>query len=288
MPSLPADDLAAGREALGSWEHCEVLGVPARRHTGLDGGSVTVVPGRGGKIVSLVTPSGREWLVQPDPMTWPDPGERFTEAEMCGWDECIPTVSACILSTGESLSDHGDAWSRPWSSVVRGGGLTTEVVGVDLEYSLARTITPVLGGLDLSYRLVRAGEPRPIGWAAHPQFLAEASTVVELEVDRVFENGRALPWSPELGLPPPGTGRKLWADPEPAATRAVLRHGSDALALSWAGAGYLALWCEDGLYSRHRVIAVEPSTGWGDRAADNGAPLVGDSVPVCWRLGLRW
>lgn len=284
-----------------SWHPADYLGVPAFAYGGGgDGGAlIAVVPGRGGKIVSLVGPSGREWLVQPRPERWARPGPRFVDAEMCGWDECAPTVDPCELDSGDLLSDHGDLWDVPWEYALRGRSLTTVVRGRDFDYTFERTILPAEGGFDLLYRADRDGPARPFGWTAHPQFLAPAGTRVELDVDEVIDVAAPdtpVQWRPALAEPPEGGWRKVWTLPDRAVISASLVHpDGDRLVLTWSGdvAPYLGVWCEDHVYSHERVVALEPSTAWHDAtsaAAKLGTvPFIGTGLPpLMWALTVRW
>src|SRR5258708_3512413 len=87
----------------------------------VDNGSLrlTLVPELGGKIVSLIrNESGYEYLLHP-----PDPereyrpcnyADRFEEYGPSGFDECLPTVAACLYPeepfSASRLPDHGDVW----------------------------------------------------------------------------------------------------------------------------------------------------------------------------------
>src|SRR5665213_68842 len=78
---------------------------------------LTILPEFGGKIASLRW-KGRELLqtpllpIQPRTQTM-----SFDEADASGWDECLPSVSACSVPTAAGLTripDHGDLWRVAW------------------------------------------------------------------------------------------------------------------------------------------------------------------------------
>ncbi|WP_146192463.1 hypothetical protein [Cellulomonas sp. WB94] len=175
---------------------------PAHRVVGGTGLTALVVPGRGGKIASLRDGTGREWLAQPGP-TLPAPARgpvSFVDAEMCGWDECAPTVDADTLD-GTPLADHGEAWTTPWTSRAAGAW---GYDGRSLPYRFSRRIEPTGTGLDLVYTAeATAGGPVPFQWAAHPQFVAPPGSRVVLppqvlHVDGIYGVDGRQPWTDEL------------------------------------------------------------------------------------------
>lgn len=246
----------------------------------ISGGGLTmiIVPGRGGKIVSLRDVDGVEWLLgPPDPLPPPArPGDDFEQAEMCGWDECAPTIDAGRLADGTELPDHGDLWTATWS--VSEDGATLEAAGSVLPYGFRREVRPTATGLELHYR-VTAERELPFLWAAHPQFLAPPGTMIEWPAgpDRVIdvypEVGPERPWTAEAAMidsVPPGTGRKVYLPPDQPVGAVVLRRPDGrALRLSWDPAvlPYLGLWYDRHAVARADVIAPEPSTGFYDSLA---------------------
>ena len=141
-----------------------------------------VVPRRGAKIASLRT-GGREWLLQPRPPLPPParPGSSFVKAEMCGWDEMVPTVDACQLPDGTRLPDHGEAWTADWKVARDGDTLLAEARGTVLPWRLRRRISVDGEDLLVDYELgVTGSEPVPLMWTAHPQFAVGSDTLVHL------------------------------------------------------------------------------------------------------------
>ena len=84
---------------------------------GISGGGITVqVDVADGARITSLTSGDREWLAPSGPRS---PGA-FVQPGSGGWDEVIPTVSACTLVdgsafTGTVLADHGDAWQTAWT-----------------------------------------------------------------------------------------------------------------------------------------------------------------------------
>src|SRR5919108_2274350 len=79
-----------------------------------------ILPELGAKMTSLVRlESGHEFLLQPQrPLRRASYGDAFAEFDTSGFDECVPTVSACRLASGQELPDHGELWSVPWQTEV--------------------------------------------------------------------------------------------------------------------------------------------------------------------------
>jgi hypothetical protein len=235
------------------------------------------VPSRGGKIVSLVDASGREWLAQPRPPLPPLGSTGFVDGDMCGWDECAPTIDACSIElpsagTPTVVPDHGEAWPVGWQDA---GDGWFGYAGRALPYVFARTIVATTTGLRLRYR-VEARSAMPFLWAAHPQFTAPTGTRVLLppEIESVTgtygltgDHG----WDADLARVdtlPVGGARKVWLRAgDRAAWAALVRPDGTRLRLSWDPAlvPYLALWFDHGAFAREPVVALEPATGRQDR-----------------------
>ncbi|WP_152361873.1 hypothetical protein [Microlunatus speluncae] len=268
--------------------------------------TMIMVPGRGGKIVSLVDDHGTEWLLgPPDPLPAPArPGDVFTEAELCGWDECAPTIAAGRLADGTELPDHGELWTTAWSTPTdQDGSAALEVGGTALPYTLRREVAATETGLELRYRVSAEARPVPFLWAAHPQFLAPPGTMIELpdRVERVIdvhaEPGVEHRWNAGLAgidTVAVGTGRKVYLPPTEAVGSAALRRPEGrALRLSWDPAivPYLGLWYDRRAFARADVIAIEPTTGYYDSLAEavtrDRVTTVQPGHPLEWTLALE-
>lgn len=263
------------------------------------GGGLTaaVLSSRGAKIVSLTDDGGNEWLLAPSgPLDRPPPpGTPFIDAEMCGWDECAPSIVACEAPDGRWLPDHGDLWDAAWS--VDGDAMTAH--GTSLPYDFTRTIVPIDRGLRFDYRVATSGdEDLPLLWATHPQFTAPAGSRVELDspivIDALDERDRRCELTAELSTIDSvevGGCRKIYADPDRTLASAVLEvPGRGRLRLRWSAtvAPYLGVWFDNGAFARQPVIALEPSTGFYDSLADavrNRRVLIIEAArPVTWSL----
>jgi hypothetical protein len=272
-------------------------GQPALVYAG-GGLTATVLPERGGKIAALVDGAGRDWLVTgPDPLP-PRPayGASFIEAEMCGWDEMVPTIDACTVD-GVPLPDHGEAWRAAWQET----GDALVYAGERWPYRISRTITHLAGGLRLGYRLAAtADRPVPVLWAAHPQFPAPPGTRIVLPaqvrevLDIQLRPAAPMPWdeaTATLDSLAFGDSRKVYVHRDrPVGWAAVRWPDGSWLRLRWdpERVPYLGLWFDNRRYAAEPVVALEPSNAWYDaldRAVGHGtAPLLHPDQPLDWTL----
>jgi hypothetical protein len=272
---------------------------------------VTVLPRHGAKIASLrYLPTEREWLEQPDRELRepPEYGSVFTDGDMFGWDEMVPTIIGCTypdgLHRGVTLPDHGEVWTLVWSAERDGEALVCRTMGRVLPYRLTRTMRVEGSRLQLDYELATTGStPLWLLWAAHPQFvISQFGTRVVLppEVNRLVDvtPGRrphTVHWpsaavESSLGLPK-GVGRKLYLPPEAHVGAVALIDGDDCwLRLAWnpTVVPYLGIWLDNGAYARHPVIALEPTTGYYDDLAlavsQGRLPRVPPEQPLQWSV----
>lgn len=157
---------------------------------------LVVVPEIGGKIVSLQSRTGREWLWQNPHFPLrrpPSDASDFGLFDCGGWDEIFPTVSPCRLPDSpwgdRVLVDHGELWYRPWSVVSaeftaeHGVTLSLAVDDPQLPFRFERTLTLASGSapLVISYTLERRSHmPLPYIWAAHPILSVNPGDRIEL------------------------------------------------------------------------------------------------------------
>ena len=180
--------------------------------------SVDVLPALGGKVASM-RKNGIELLQQPllpyAPRTLSSP---FEESDASGFDECLPSVSACEFNgvLGQvSIPDHGEFWRIPHDVVSASDtevrlAATGTVLPLRLERRLRVASEP--GGpkgdvLQIDYRLENTGS-RTIqyAWSAHPLLAVEAGDRIHLPPGietvmvensaghRLGSNGKVHPW----------------------------------------------------------------------------------------------
>lgn len=274
-------------------------GIPAVRYSA-GGTAVTVVPARGAKIVSLRDGADREWLAQGDGLP-PDPGAAFVDAEMCGWDECIPTIVRSRTQHGAVAADHGDAWDRAWGEEAD-ARVSIALPSVDATVERDLSIDAE-GVLTLSYRVTAAARGAEVLWAAHPLFRLGLD-------DRIGIDAAGALWDVSDGSPvresrppeasvnaplAPGTSAKYYTDPDERPRWARIdRAQGGALVLSWAGAAVrtLGVWIDRSRFAVEDVVAFEPSTGWYDsleNAALTGRVLrLGPEESVEWTVSVAF
>lgn len=272
-----------------------------------------VQPDRGARIVSLQGADGWEWLTASERTPSTGTGLPFVRPGMGGWDEVAPTVQtdpdaeAPSGSRLPALPDHGDVWNIPWR--VDHAGPDRLAVSVELPsmpVTLFRTITATESGLRFLYRATTTSlDPLPLLWCAHPQFAAGPGTDVALESGGVHiapdltemypGEGKALDFAarPRHATMPAGTSLKAFVDPEIRADAAVLSLPTGrSLRLDWDSRQlpYLGVFWDNGEFAAEPVLAVEPSTGWGERlsAATRQKRVLTVSLerPLEWELQL--
>jgi galactose mutarotase-like enzyme len=143
---------------------------------GLD---VALLPEVGGKIISLRSASGREWLWQTRrrPFQRLTYGASFEDQDISGFDECFPGIGAgpypAFPWQGTAIPDHGELWTLPWESILEGDTLVLRVHGVRFPYQLEKRLTleQETATLRINYRLTNLA-PFPLRylWSAHPLF----------------------------------------------------------------------------------------------------------------------
>lgn len=302
----------------------------SERVEGGGGLSCTVDAERGARILSLRSDGTHgpeaEWLA-PSTDQWPPPTDMegrpvFARPGMGGWDEAIPTVAASILTDGTSLADHGEAWSRSWmlGDSVAGRALntvTTSVLLTSMPLTVTRTISPTADGIRLTYHASTSSPlPLPFLWSAHPQFVAEPGTTVQLLassstqaavrpepgsspglIEEYPDLGRrhdfSLAGSDVLERLRPGTSLKVFVDPQLDVAVALLRkRDGSTLRLSWQSRTrlYLGLFWDKAEFAGAPVIALEPSTGFGDSAAaaerSGRIAMISAFSPLDWHLDI--
>lgn len=155
---------------------------------------VVAIPSLGMKLTNLRRLGGREWLWRNDqiPLAPPRAGASYVEtADSGGWDECFPTVGACLVPGAPPgtppLPDHGELWTAAWISSVSDTSLGTTLVGsaqgAVFPYDFHRQITldPEEPVVHFRYRLRHTGDrPFPWIWSAHPLLNVQPGSVLTL------------------------------------------------------------------------------------------------------------
>ncbi|MDP9028402.1 MAG: hypothetical protein M3N46_12800 [Actinomycetota bacterium] len=262
---------------------------------------------RGARIVSIQGANGREWLAPStdnEPTSWGDP---FVRNGMGGWDEIVPSVAATRLADGTCIPDHGDAWSVPWTIEAHSASVVTLAVQLtSMPIRLTRTVSATASGVRLSYRATTSSvRPIPFSWSAHPQFLAELTSVVSVAASnmtvrpalvREYPSPRgplAFPSNAVLNELNEGRSLKAFVQESAVVDSATLTHpDGDALTLRWHAGSlpYLGLFWDRCEFAGRPVIAIEPTTAFGDDAggaeASGRIVRLSSSAPLDWTLDL--
>lgn len=257
----------------------------------------------GGRWTSLRA-GRREWLWHRDEprRAQVGPGDDFADAG--GLEECVPTV--------RGVPDHGDAWSREWSTAGEVGTVRCA------DFELSRSIDVRAGSVVADYRLVAEPGFRFV-WAGHA--LLEVSARALLQIDQCPKTRLFPEAAPHLSRPWPEGAAWIEGDwPAPAGLRldtlgpddgsavgavvygtgdaagaatAVVHDGPDRLRMTVQAPGQpasVALWRNLGGFpaaAPYRSIGVEPMVGRVFDLADAGdgdcavTPAAGE---VQWRL----
>jgi hypothetical protein len=248
------------------------------------GGGITVqVDVADGARITSLTSGGREWLAPSGPRS---PGV-FVQPGSGGWDEVAPTVAACVLGdgtafagtalagtalAGTALADHGDAWQSEWGlDSCDDTHVQTSVRLSSLPITLTRRVTGTATGIRMSWEASTDGPgPVPLAWCAHPLFAAEPGTRIVLAgpasaLIEEYPRGRVpRDWPGAVGE----AAIKAFVG-EPQSSASVVHGNGDALTLSWDPVllPYLGLYWDGGEFTDTPVVAIEPSTAFGDSAA---------------------
>ena len=162
----------------------------------LNGGGtrLSIIPALGGKIAAMEL-GGRQWLWTSDTIPYAEPvdGASYVEtADTGGYDECFPTVGACVLPSGIekygglSLPDHGELWAqRPTIDVetlADAQQATCVWTGRRMPYRFTRVVR--VDGTDavtMRYSVTNEGTARlPFLWSSHPLLPLTPETRIEL------------------------------------------------------------------------------------------------------------
>jgi galactose mutarotase-like enzyme len=164
----------------------------AELHAG--GTRLAIIPALGGKIAAMEI-GGRQWLWTSDTIPYAEPvdGASYVEtADTGGYDECFPTVGACVVPSGVdkygglSLPDHGELWAqRPTIDVetlADAQQATCIWTGRRMPYRFTRVVrVDGAGVVTMHYSVTNDGAARlPFLWSSHPLLPLTPETRIEL------------------------------------------------------------------------------------------------------------
>jgi galactose mutarotase-like enzyme len=167
--------------------------------------TLEVLPALGGKIASM-RKNGIELLQQPlAPYALRTLTTPFEESDASGFDECLPTVSACEIDSPSgriAIPDHGEFWRLPCeveSQTQREVRLTSNGSVLPLRFERRLRLEPDSPGagadtLRIDYRVENLGQTDVhYAWAAHPLLAVDPGDRILLppSVTRVTVEGSA-------------------------------------------------------------------------------------------------
>lgn len=268
---------------------------------------VEVTPEHGGRITRIRDRiRGREWLTQEaGPVRPARYGDSYTDRDIHGWDELLPTVAACEYAD-RHLPDHGELWAIPWRRHQAADGLLRlSAVCRQLPLTLRRDLRVRGTRLTLDYRCTNTGlVDLPLLWAAHPQF--DVSSTCDIDVNGITRDvrvsspaGRAaqmVTWhgcQAQAAALAPGDHVKVWLHPADQVAHLTLLDRGCSLTMSWRPQRILrnlAILWDNAAFSRQRVVAVEPSTADDESlavvAGRTSAATLGAGRSRSWRIDL--
>jgi len=175
------------------------------------------MPALGGKVASM-RHNGTELLQRPLlPYATRTATMGFEESDASGFDECLPSVSACEIVTPlgtASIPDHGEFWRLPCtikSETPQEIHLTARGTALPLRFDrklrLAESPQSKTATLSVEYEVENVGrEEIPYVWCAHPLFAVDPGdrillppSVTEVTVEgsaggRLGANGTVHSW----------------------------------------------------------------------------------------------
>lgn len=147
---------------------------------------ITILPELGGKIASIFLKRNQlEALQQPlQPYRQRIWAQDFADSDASGWDECLPTVSACEVSVGQEtkeIPDHGDIWLLPATCSATATEVHLETTLASMPLRLRRRIHLDGNTMRVHYEVRnQAVTPLSYLWSAHPLFAVDAADGIVL------------------------------------------------------------------------------------------------------------
>jgi galactose mutarotase-like enzyme len=174
---------------------------------------VVVLPGLGGKIISLVDKTADTellWRNPRVPLRPAAPGAAYDDQFLGGWDELFPNDEPEELA-GEPMPDHGELWTQPWA-VTTGGDPGQCWVELTLRppisaTSVTKRLTLGAGSeVRLDYRVTNEGRrDLPYLWKSHVAVALQPDSRVDMAADTVlvheFGEPRGRPADPLITWP---------------------------------------------------------------------------------------
>ena len=243
------------------------------------------LPEDGGKLASLVTPSGRELLVQNPGAEYAvlTPTGSYADAECSGFDDMFPTIDPYTPQEGPyagvTYPDHGEACRYPMQAEITDSSVILHGKSRLFAVTYDKAITPEQdGSISVRYTFTNhSAEPFLYLWAAHcllkgtPDGVVTSPYPQDAPVQMMFGPPNAEQYSRiQLGEAPSDLPAYKYYYLEPAAEgfcgyqypscREEFRLIYDPAKLP-----YLGIWLNNGGFNGLYCIGLEPCTAPFDR-----------------------
>lgn len=270
--------------------------------------ALTVIPGKGADIVSLVDRSSEielmwhpRWgLRPPGAIALPGSSEALAMATYGGgWNTLFPNAGKSCVEHGVEWGFHGETWVAPFEWEPMANGILARTSLVRSPFVVEKAISLEGASVTVVERVTNVGAlDVDVLWCQHPAFgapLIGPATVIEADgclvhpdvADPALAGIEATEWPdlPGIGtdlsrLDPPRSGTKrrafLGEFGTSAHVRILNREAGVAVALEWSPSDfpYAWYWFEAGgrtefpWYGAEYVLAIEPATGYPSGITD--------------------
>ncbi len=281
--------------------------------------SVALIPELGGKITSIKSRHGREYLSRSEkPYAMRRYGTAYSQTEFDGIDECFPSLAKSSYPTApwsdRPIPDHGEICQLPWKLIKKSkDAITLEVHGKAFPYTFNRTMTIDGRQIILSYKVHnRSANPFYFYYAFHPLFAGEDGCRLEIPDDckitldlsaknYLGEKGTTATWGSYLDK----EGKLLKDNQFDSKSNNYYKYYTQKLKTGYVrlnytdGFGltmrwpshlfpYLAVWCSQGAVGGLQHIAPEPTTSLHDALADahkqKQTLLINGNSSISWEI----
>lgn len=231
------------------------------------------------------------------------PGAPFSQYDLSGIDDCIPTIDACNVSELGHFADHGDAWSRAWNvfeedRTMRSVKAYFRLSAIPLYFE--RHIHIEKHSIYLKYRVLNESvQARPFLWALHDLCRYEPDARLSWPEPAEIMNAHGdAPFGFDLhdmaNVPQDGAYKFYLTEPV-SRGEASITYPSQGVKLSlyWdpKRIPYLGGWIHTGGSQGPKTIALAPTNGYYDSLAraiaNRKVGQVGPGQEQTWTVEIR-
>ena len=242
-----------------------------------------LLPEDGGKMASLKSASGQEYLCRDPGAAYRrlTPEGSYVEAECSAFDDMFPTIDPCTFENvpwaGVEYPDHGEVCRLPMQWKADERGITLTCPSRLFPTVFEKRVAPAEAGLRITYTLRNLGDvPFPCLWAGHIMLAGEQDAVLatpypgDAPIRMMFgpENALDLPRDRLLPFGEEGPAYKFYyTQPLPKGEMAVSypSRGEKLTLTVSEDVKYLGVWLNCGSFKGLYNLALEPCTALYDR-----------------------